>query len=98
MAGKRGIIGKVGAGSVLVRFEGGWHAGRFGPGPFLGLNGLRDADNLGEDWVSDIFMCLSQAPIAVMIENLRTDLIWKNFMSNPEIGQTLKKLEVKTQN
>jgi hypothetical protein len=27
-----------------------------------------------------------------MIENYRTGLVWKNFMSNPEIGGMLKKL------
>jgi hypothetical protein len=31
-----------------------------------------------------------------MIENYRTGLVWKNFMSNPEIGEMLKKLEVET--
>jgi hypothetical protein len=30
---------------------------------------------------------LNQAPMAVMIENQRTGLIWKSFMSNPEIPQ-----------
>ena len=28
---------------------------------------------------------LKQAPIAVMIENCRTGLVWKNFVANPEI-------------
>lgn len=28
-----------------------------------------------------------------MIENYRTGLIWKNFMSNPKIGEMLEKLE-----
>jgi len=59
--------------------------------------GLRDAYNLGEDWVSDIFMWLNQAPITVMSEGYRTGLIWKNFMCNPEIGEMLKRLEVETQ-
>jgi hypothetical protein len=34
-------------------------------------------------------MGLNQAPIAVMIENYRTGLIWKQFMSNPEIQPAL---------
>ena len=29
-----------------------------------------------------------------MIENYRTGLLWKNFMSNPEIGEMLKKFGV----
>jgi hypothetical protein len=51
--------------------------------------GPRDAMNLTEDWVSPIFMGLNQAPITVMIENYRTGLIWKLFMSNPEIKPML---------
>jgi hypothetical protein len=34
-------------------------------------------------------MGLNQAPITVMIENYRTGLIWKLFMSNPEIKPML---------
>jgi len=41
-------------------------------------------------------MGLNQAPITVMIENYRTWLVWKNFMSNPEIGQMLRKLDEAT--
>jgi hypothetical protein len=35
-------------------------------------------------------MGLNQAPITVMIENHRTGLVWKNFMSNPEIAVMLQ--------
>jgi hypothetical protein len=34
-------------------------------------------------------MALNQAPIVVMIENHRTGLIWKAFMSNQEIQPAL---------
>jgi exo beta-1,2-glucooligosaccharide sophorohydrolase (non-reducing end) len=61
------------------------------------IYGLRDAYNPGQDWVSDIFMGLNQAPITVMIENYQTGLVWKSFTSNPEISEMLKKLEVETQ-
>jgi len=61
-----------------------------------GVYGLRDAFNLSADWVSPIYMGLNQAPIVVMIENYRTGLVWKYFMSNPEIGNMLKKLDVVT--
>jgi exo beta-1,2-glucooligosaccharide sophorohydrolase (non-reducing end) len=37
-------------------------------------------------------MGLNQAPIAVMIENSRTGLFWKLFMSNPEIQPMLDKI------
>jgi hypothetical protein len=34
-------------------------------------------------------MALNQAPIAVMIENQRSGLVWKKFMANPEIKPAL---------
>jgi hypothetical protein len=37
-------------------------------------------------------MGLDQAPIVVMVENYRTGLIWKMFMSNPEIQPMLDKI------
>jgi len=57
-----------------------------------GVYGPRDAINLGQDWVSPIFMGLNQAPITVMVENYRTGLIWKLFMSNREIKPMLDKI------
>jgi hypothetical protein len=47
--------------------------------------GFRDAFNLQRAWFSGIYMGLNQAPMTVMIENYRTGLIWKKFMSNPEV-------------
>jgi hypothetical protein len=58
-----------------------------------GIYGPRDAFNPDQDWVSPIFMGLNQAPIVVMIENHRTGLIWKLFMSNPEIKPMLDRIE-----
>ena len=58
--------------------------------------GPRDAYNPSQNWISIIYMGLNQAPITVMIENYRTGLVWKQFMSNPEIGDMLRKLEVVT--
>jgi hypothetical protein len=60
------------------------------------IYGPRDAFDPGAEWVSPIYMGLNQAPIVVMIENYRTGLIWKTFMSNPEIGEMLKKLDQAT--
>jgi hypothetical protein len=37
-------------------------------------------------------MGLNQAPIVVMVENYRTGLVWKLFMSNPEIPAMLTKI------
>ena len=55
--------------------------------------GFRDAFNLQENWFSGIYMGLNQAPMVVMIEDRRTGLVWKNFMSNPEVQSMLKKVE-----
>jgi hypothetical protein len=56
------------------------------------IYGPRDAFNQSSNWVSPIYMGLNQAPIVVMIENYRSGLVWKSFMSNPEIGDMLKRL------
>ncbi len=67
-------------------------------GKFLwGEYGFKDAFDLTNNWCSEIYMGLNQAPMAVMIENYRTGLIWKLFMQAPEIQNGLKKLEIKTQ-
>jgi hypothetical protein len=66
----------------FYRDEGSWLWGIYGP---------RDAFDAHEHWLSPIYMGLNQAPIAVMIENYRTGLIWKWFMSNPEIAPMLVK-------
>jgi len=60
------------------------------------IYGPRDGYNPGEHWTSPIYMGLSQAPMTVMVENYRTGLVWKQFMSNPEIGEMLKKLDIAT--
>jgi hypothetical protein len=63
-------------------------------GSFLwGEYGFRDAFNLDENWCSEIYMGLNQAPIVVMIENYRTGLIWNLFMKNPDIQKALPKLK-----
>lgn len=61
-------------------------------GKLWGIYGFRDGFNLTENWFEDVYMGLNQAPITVMIENHRTGLIWKLFMSNPEIEEALKKI------
>ena len=56
------------------------------------IYGFRDAFNLQQNWYSGIAMGLNQAPMAVMIENYRSGLLWKNFMANPEIQPMLEKI------
>jgi hypothetical protein len=63
-------------------------------GRFLwGEYGFRDAFDLTQNWCSEIYMGLNQAPMTVMIENYRSGLIWKLFMQNPEIRDGLNQLE-----
>jgi hypothetical protein len=54
-----------------------------------GIYGFRDGFNQTENWFEDVNMALNQAPIVVMIENYRSGLIWKQFMSNPEVQPAL---------
>lgn len=61
-----------------------------------GIYGPLDAYDLDHDWWSPIHMGLNQAPIAVMVENYRTGLVWKKFMANPEIQTMLKKVDATT--
>lgn len=58
------------------------------------IYGFRDAFNVQQDWYSGITMGLNQAPMAVMIENYRSGLIWRNFMANPEIMSMLQEITV----
>jgi len=65
----------------------------FNYGKFLwGEYGFRDAFNLTQNWCSEIFMGLNQAPIVVMIENYRSGLIWKYFMDDIDVQNGLNKL------
>ncbi len=54
------------------------------------IYGFRDAFNEQQNWYSATNMGLNQAPQTVMIENGRTGLIWKTFMSSPEIAPMQK--------
>ena len=54
-----------------------------------GAYGFSDGFNQSEDWFEASWLGLNQAVITVMIENYRTGLIWKEFMSNPEIRPAL---------
>jgi exo beta-1,2-glucooligosaccharide sophorohydrolase (non-reducing end) len=57
-----------------------------------GVYGPHDAFNLTHNWFSPVYMGLDQAPIVVMVENYRTGLVWKLFMSNREIQPMLDKI------
>ena len=61
-----------------------------------GIYGPRDNYNPTHDWVAFHYMGLNQAPIVAMIENHRSGVLWRAFMSNPEIGEMVKKLAAET--
>ena len=66
----------------------------------FGKYGFYDAFNAGlvdGQQVVHSYLAIDQGPIAVMIENYRSGLLWKLFMSNPEIHNGLQKLGFKTQ-
>ncbi len=54
--------------------------------------GFVDAFNESKNWYAKSHLAIDQGPIIVMIENHRSGLMWKLFMSCPEIQQGLKKL------
>lgn len=64
----------------------------------FGRYGFYDAFNPGMvegQQVVHSYLAIDQGPIAVMIENYRSGLLWKLFMSNPEIHKGLEKLDFK---
>lgn len=54
--------------------------------------GFYDAFSETENWFPKRYLGIDQGPIVVMIENGRSGLLWKLFMSCPEVQQGLKKL------
>lgn len=65
----------------------------------FGKYGFYDAYNPGlpeGQQVVKSYLAIDQGPIAVMIENYRSGLLWNLFMGNPEIQTGLKKLGFKS--
>lgn len=54
-----------------------------------GYYGFKDALNLSQDWYAGSYIAIDQGPIIDMIENYRSNLLWDNFMANPEIQPAL---------
>ena len=57
-----------------------------------GRYGFVDAFNETQNWYAKSYLAIDEGPIVVMIENYRSGLLWKLFMSCPEITSGLKKL------
>ena len=58
----------------------------------LGPFGFYDAFSETAHWYPKRYLAIDQGPIAVMIENYRTGLLWKLFMSHPDVQAGLHKL------
>ena len=57
-------------------------------GPF----GFYDAFSIHHNWYPQKYLAIDQGPAVVMMENYRSGLLWRLFMSCPEIQAGLKKL------
>lgn len=60
-----------------------------------GPYGFYDAFSETADWYPQRYLAIDQGPIAVMIENYRSQLLWKLFMSHPDVKKGLKQLGFK---
>lgn len=58
----------------------------------IGKYGPYDAYSFEHEWYLPRYLAIDQGPIPVMIENHRTGLLWKLFMSCPEVQGGLNKL------
>jgi hypothetical protein len=58
----------------------------------LGDYGFYDAFSEHYDWYTPRYLAIDQGPIVVMMENQRSGLLWKLFMSAPEVQSGLTKL------
>ncbi|MBC3539204.1 glucoamylase family protein [Rufibacter sediminis] len=54
--------------------------------------GFVDAFSEHHNWYANSHLAIDQGPIIVMIENHRTGLLWKLFMSIPDVQNGLRKL------
>ncbi|MGN6572256.1 MAG: glucoamylase family protein [Pseudolabrys sp.] len=54
--------------------------------------GFIDSFNQSAGWIADSHLAIDQGPIVVMIENYRSALLWRLFMSCPEVAVGLRRL------
>ena len=67
--------------------------GFYGRGESIwGKYGFYDAFSPASGWTLPRYLAIDQCTIAPMIENYRTGLLWRLFMSCPEVQQGLEKL------
>lgn len=58
----------------------------------IGEYGPYDAFSFSANWYVPRYLAIDEGPIPVMIENYRTGLLWKLFMSAPEVNHGLEVL------
>ena len=58
-----------------------------------GRYGFVDAFCEQQSWYADTYLAIDQGPIVVMMENHRSGLLWKLFMSVPEVQLGLRRLD-----
>ncbi len=61
-------------------------------GKLFGKYGFYDAFSETDNWYPQKYLAIDQGPEVVMMENYRSALLWKLFMSCPEVQGGLKKL------
>ena len=57
-----------------------------------GPYGFYDVFSETDDWYPQVYLAIDQGPIAVMIENHRSGLLWRLSMSHPDVRAGLRKL------
>jgi hypothetical protein len=57
-----------------------------------GRYGFTDAFNETQNWWAASYLAIDEGPIVAMIENYRSGLLWRLFMSCPEVHKGLQKL------
>ncbi len=60
--------------------------------------GFKDAFNLTQNWFADSYLAIDQGPEIVMIENMRSGLLWNLFMSCAEVKTGMENLGFRSPN
>ena len=68
------------------------HFDAYADGALWGPHGFHDAFSASENWIAPSHLAIDQGPIVVMIENFRSGLLWRLFMSAPEVRTGLARL------
>jgi hypothetical protein len=68
------------------------HFDRYQDGALWGAYGIRDAFCPAENWIAQSHLAINQGPIVAMIENARSGLLWRLFMSASEVRAGLGRL------